>query len=236
MSSAAPLLTKQFRDLTGKKGLPGVYAELVNDNIFVWQIGIAPTDKDSVYYGGYYKAEIKFPKDYPFMPPSFRFLRPVFHPNIYKDGKLCISILHPPGDDPQSGETAAERWSPAQSVESIILSIMSLLEDPNCASPANVDAGVLWRKDRQEYRNIVQKQVEETKSDIPKDFKMPSAADFVVKKATTPAAELDDEGFWYDSGEEDFEYEEASDVEMTEAECEDEEDDAEVSDADSGTM
>ncbi|CAJ0922075.1 12689_t:CDS:2 [Entrophospora sp. SA101] len=57
---------------------------------------------------------------------------------IYTDGKLCISILHPPVEDPTSGETAAERWNPTQSVESILISIVSLMGDPNCSSPANV--------------------------------------------------------------------------------------------------
>jgi hypothetical protein len=47
-----------------------------------------------------YKATIKFPQDYPFHPPTFTFNKDFFHPNVYSDGRLCISILHPPGDDP----------------------------------------------------------------------------------------------------------------------------------------
>jgi ubiquitin-conjugating enzyme E2 R len=86
----------------------------------------------------------------------------------YPDGRLCISILHPPGDDPLSGEKAEERWNPTQSVESILLSIVSLLNDPNCSSPANVDAGVMYRNDRESFNKIVEKQVEESKKDIPK--------------------------------------------------------------------
>ncbi len=39
-----------------------------------------------------------FPHDYPFSPPTFRFIPPIYHPNIYKDGRLCISILHTSGD------------------------------------------------------------------------------------------------------------------------------------------
>lgn len=49
------------------------------------------------------------PKNYPMSPPEFRFVRPLFHPNIYKDGKLCISILHAPGEDEMSGELASVR-------------------------------------------------------------------------------------------------------------------------------
>lgn len=96
----------------------------------------------TIYEGGYFVATLLFPHDFPYNPPDFYFKRPLYHPNVYNDGRLCISILHPPGDDPTSGETAAERWNPTQSVESILLSVVSLLADPNPSSPANVDAGV----------------------------------------------------------------------------------------------
>lgn len=61
---------------------------------------------------------------------------------VYKDGKVCISILHPPGDDPNMYESAAERWSPIQSVEKILISVMSMLAEPNDESGANIDASV----------------------------------------------------------------------------------------------
>ena len=50
---------------------------------------------------------------------SMRFISKIFHPNIYPDGKVCISILHPPGDDPTGYEKSSERWSPVQSVEKV---------------------------------------------------------------------------------------------------------------------
>ncbi|GLD63257.1 ubiquitin-conjugating enzyme E2 R1-like isoform X1 [Lates japonicus] len=59
-------------------------------------------------------ARIKFPVDYPYSPPAFRFLTKMWHPNIYENGDVCISILHPPVDDPQSGELPSERWNPTQ--------------------------------------------------------------------------------------------------------------------------
>ena len=46
---------------------------------------------------------------------------------VYTDGRVCISILHSPGDDPLGYETSAERWSPVQSVEKILLSVVSML-------------------------------------------------------------------------------------------------------------
>ena len=61
---------------------------------------------------------------------------------MYKDGTVCISILHPPGDDPNHYESSSERWSPVQSVEKILLSVMSMLAEPNDESGANIDACV----------------------------------------------------------------------------------------------
>ena len=79
----------------------------------------------------------------------------MFHPNIYKDGAVCISILHSPGDDPNQYEDASERWSPIQSVEKILISVMSMLAEPNDESGANIDASKIWRDDRQEYERRV---------------------------------------------------------------------------------
>ncbi len=91
------------------------------------------------------------------MPPEMHFTPPIWHPNIYDDGKVCISILHPPGEDAMnSQETADIRWRPILGVESIIVSVISMLSDPNDDSPANVDAAVQWRDDRKAFKKKVQ--------------------------------------------------------------------------------
>jgi ubiquitin-conjugating enzyme E2 G2 len=74
---------------------------------------------------------------------------------VYPNGEVCISILHPPGDDPNQYEQASERWSPIQSVEKILISVMSMLAEPNDESPANVDAARMWRERRAEYEKVV---------------------------------------------------------------------------------
>lgn len=99
-------------------------------------------------------ATLSFPEDYPLNPPSMKFVSEIFHPNIYPDGRVCISILHPPGNDPLGYETSAERWSPVQSVEKILLSVMSMIAEPNVNSPANVDAAVMWRDNIREFKRI----------------------------------------------------------------------------------
>ena len=74
-----------------------------------------------------------------------------------------------------SGETAAERWSPAQRVESVLISILSLLDDAEVSSPANVDAGVVLRKDPAAYKAKVAQDLEASKQDIPSGYVMPTS-------------------------------------------------------------
>eukprot|EP01092_Planopodium_desertum_P009733 TRINITY_DN422_c0_g2_i4.p1 TRINITY_DN422_c0_g2~~TRINITY_DN422_c0_g2_i4.p1 ORF type:complete len:293 (-),score=40.44 TRINITY_DN422_c0_g2_i4:169-1047(-) len=114
-----------------------------------------------------------FPKDYPMSPPTLIFTSEFWHPNVYPDGKVCISILHPPGEDEMSGESAGERWMPSQNVSSILLSVISMLSDPNFSSPANVDASVEWRKKPADYKKRIKRLVDKANKDVPKDIKIP---------------------------------------------------------------
>lgn len=186
-------------------------------------------DPKSRYHGGYFKGIMKFPDNYPFAPPSkfffsqlfsrllvflllssqltnvfyeeFRFVRPLFHPNIYPDGHLCISILHAPGEDELSGESAAERWSSAQNVESILISILSLLDDAEVSSSANPDAGVMLRKNPNQYDERVKQDVDKSKLDIPQGFQMPTVdriMEHAARKREMEAAANNDDGFWLD--------------------------------------
>ncbi|CAI5656990.1 ubiquitin-conjugating enzyme E2 G2 isoform X2 [Oreochromis niloticus] len=113
--------------------------------------------QDTCFEGGVFPAILSFPSDYPLSPPKMRFTCDMFHPNIYPDGRVCISILHAPGDDPMGYESSAERWSPVQSVEKILLSVVSMLAEPNDESGANVDASKMWREDREQFNKLAQK-------------------------------------------------------------------------------
>jgi ubiquitin-conjugating enzyme E2 R len=162
-------------------------------------------------------------------PPDFKFIRPLYHPNIYPDGRLCISILHPPGDDEMSGETAAERWSPVQRVETVLISILSLLDDAEVSSPANVDAGVMLRNKPDEYKGLVKQDLELAKQDIPADFVMPTHETAWKKKED----EGDFEMSWEDSDVESFGGSESDmDDEEVDSELEAEDDDMEEEDED----
>ncbi|XP_029680580.1 ubiquitin-conjugating enzyme E2 R2 isoform X2 [Formica exsecta] len=152
------------------------------------------------------KAHMKFPPDYPYSPPSIRFMTKVWHPNVYENGDLCISILHPPVDDPQSGELPCERWNPTQNVRTILLSVISLLNEPNTYSPANVDASVMYRRWRdskgrdKEYENIIRKQAQAAKMEAEKEgIVVPvTLEDYCIKTRARPAEQQLDMTDFYD--------------------------------------
>ncbi|MED6267214.1 Ubiquitin-conjugating enzyme subunit [Ilyodon furcidens] len=171
----------------------GFKITLVDESdMYNWEVAIFGPP-NTHYEGGYFKARIKFPVDYPYSPPAFRFLTKMWHPNIYENGDVCISILHPPVDDPQSGELPSERWNPTQNVRTILLSVISLLNEPNTFSPANVDASVMYRKWRdskgkdREYIEIIRKQVLSTKADAERDgVKVPTTLDEYCVRTQVP--------------------------------------------------
>ncbi|CAK8691311.1 unnamed protein product [Clavelina lepadiformis] len=121
-SAAVLLLRKQLAELQ-KHPVDGFSAGLVDEvNIFKWEILIIGP-ADSLYDGGYFKAHMTFPEDYPQRPPKLKFISDIWHPNVGKDGMVCISILHEPGDDKYGYEKAAERWLPVHTVETIMVSL-----------------------------------------------------------------------------------------------------------------
>lgn len=126
-----------------------------DENILEWELMIVgPTD--TLYEGGFFSALLKFPPDFPNQPPVMWFKSPMWHPNVHEDGKVCISILHSPGEDRMNEfETSDIRWRPILGVESIIVSVISMLSDPNDESPANIDAAVMWRNDKAAFKKKV---------------------------------------------------------------------------------
>lgn len=218
MSTAATAKQRLMSELKALEKEKWVNIEVEDGGLFKWNIGLMVINPESAFDGGYFKAEMTFTNTYPFAPPTFKFLRPIYHPNIYTDGKLCISILHAPGEDEQSGELASERWSPLQGVESVLRSVLLLLDDPEISSPANVDAGVMYRDDRAQYNEKAKAAVEASKKDIPAGYIVPTTLE------TAPPAKIDDnDDFWADSdAEDDFGASDSSGEDMDEDEDGDE--------------
>jgi len=92
---------------------------------------------------------IEFTAEYPNKPPIFKFQTKMFHPNIYKDGKICLDILQ-------------NKWSPGFNISAVLTSIQSLLPDPNPDSPANPEASNMFTDDKEQYAKRVRACVEES--------------------------------------------------------------------------
>jgi ubiquitin-protein ligase len=138
MSFTINRLTKELAKLqTDADKLDGIFIETPT-NLLVWHAKITGPP-DTPYEEGVFDMQLNFDDDYPKKPPSVKFLTPMYHPNIYRDGKICVDIL-------QSHE-----WTPAQNIRTILLSITSLLMDPNPSSPANREAAELYNKSKTKY-------------------------------------------------------------------------------------
>ena len=108
--------------------------------------------QNTLYENGIFRAQLIFDENYPIKPPKFKFKSKISHPNIYLKE----------GTDQFNYEKSYERWSPQLGVASILLSIISILGEPNLDSAACLDTALLWRNNYQEMKKIIYQQVEET--------------------------------------------------------------------------
>ncbi|KAH9966496.1 ubiquitin-conjugating enzyme/RWD-like protein [Russula dissimulans] len=111
---------------------PGISAFPKSDaNLLEW-VGTIEGPAGTYYSGMSFKISIHFPPNYPYVPPVIKFESPCFHPNVdIASGAICLDILQ-------------DKWSAVYSVQTILLSLQSLLGEPNNASPLNTDASNLW--------------------------------------------------------------------------------------------
>ncbi|XP_033249564.1 ubiquitin-conjugating enzyme E2 D2-like [Drosophila miranda] len=117
----------------------GCTVELVDDCIYDWKaVILGPLD--TPYEGGHFELRLHFPHAYPSLPPEILFRTRVFHCNIH-NGAICVDILN-------------SNWSPALNVEKILLSIQSLLSDPNPESPLNCVAAEMYKTNREQHNRI----------------------------------------------------------------------------------
>ena len=106
------------------------------DDLFNWSATIiGPVN--SPFQGGIFNLSIYFPTDYPFKPPKAFFDTKIYHPNINKNG-ICLDILK-------------ESWSPALTISKLLLSICSLLTDPNPDDPLEIEIANEYKKNREKY-------------------------------------------------------------------------------------
>ena len=133
---AARRLAKELEDL--KKDPPAnCSAGPVEDNIFNWKAQMYGPE-GTPYEGGIFNLDIFFPTEYPWKPPMVKFVTKVYHPNINSSGSICLDILK-------------TKWSPALTITKVLLSICSLLNEPNPDDPLVPDIANEYKDNRTKF-------------------------------------------------------------------------------------
>jgi len=132
-------INKELQDL-GRDPPAQCSAGPVGDDLFHWQATIMGPP-ESPYQGGVFFLTIHFPTDYPFKPPKVAFTTRIYHPNINSNGSICLDILR-------------SQWSPALTISKVLLSICSLLCDPNPDDPLVPEIARIFKTDRDKYTEL----------------------------------------------------------------------------------
>lgn len=132
-------IKKELQDL-GRDPPAQCSAGPVEEDLYHWH-GSIMGPVDTPFEGGVFFLDIQFPTDYPFKPPKINFTTRIYHPNINTNGNICLDILR-------------SQWSPALTISKVLLSICSLLTDPNPDDPLTPEIARLYKNDRQKYDKI----------------------------------------------------------------------------------
>ncbi|WVW84562.1 hypothetical protein I302_106596 [Kwoniella bestiolae CBS 10118] len=133
---ATKRIKKEIADLS-KENLGAISLQPNESNIFNWK-AILPGPTGSPYEGGVFEVDVKVPEDYPFSPPHLHFVTKVYHCNIASTGAICLDLLK-------------HAWSPALSLYKVILSLSSLLTDPNPSDPLVPAIAQEYKRDRKKH-------------------------------------------------------------------------------------
>merc|ERR1712224_1090274 len=119
-----------------------------NDNMLLeWEATIKGPE-NSPYEKGEWKLTMSFPERYPMEAPEVYFETPIAHPNVSEGGEICLDIL-------------GDQWTPGMKIEKVLLSLISLLTDPNPDSPMREDLAHLYNEDYEEYEKEIRQHTEQ---------------------------------------------------------------------------
>jgi ubiquitin-conjugating enzyme E2 D len=126
-------ITRELQELQ-KNSMTHCTAGPTDDNIMKWQ-GTIFGPSDTPYHGGLFFLDISFPENYPFKPPKIYFKTKIYHCNINSRGGICLDILN-------------KQWSPALTISKVLISICSLMSDPNPDDPLVPEIADLLKSNR----------------------------------------------------------------------------------------
>ena len=139
MANSMKRILKELNDL-GKDPPAGWSAGPESESDMYNWLAAVIGPSDSPYANGLFFLNITFTSDYPFKPPKVSFTTKIYHPNVNSNGTICLDILK-------------EQWSPALTISKVLLSILSLLTDPNPDDPLVPEIAQLYKSDRSKYND-----------------------------------------------------------------------------------
>lgn len=129
-------LNRELADLS-KEDLGAMTLAPNDANLFEWKATI-PGPAGSPYEGGLFQVDINLPDDYPFSAPKATFVTKIYHMNISERGQVCVDLLK-------------HNWSPALSLFKVLLSLSSLLTDPNPKDPLVPNIATQYNRQRAQH-------------------------------------------------------------------------------------
>jgi ubiquitin-conjugating enzyme E2 D/E len=126
-------LNQEIKDLE-ETPVPNCSAGPIETDITKW-VGTIFGPEGTPYYNGIFYLSITFSNEYPFKPPKIYFTTPIYHCNISERGIICLDILK-------------QNWSPALSIGKVLMSICSLLAEPNPNDPLVPHIAELYKTNR----------------------------------------------------------------------------------------
>jgi ubiquitin-conjugating enzyme E2 D/E len=120
-----------------KNSISNISVGPINNNLYEWSaVILGPID--TPYEGGIFRLSLSIPSNYPFKPPLVKFDTKIYHPNINYSGHICLDILK-------------NQWNPTLTISTVLLSICSLLSDPNPNDPLVPEIANLYKNDIEKY-------------------------------------------------------------------------------------
>jgi ubiquitin-conjugating enzyme E2 D/E len=162
-------LSQELKDLSNDPPANCSAGPQTQDDMFTWKATVMGP-QGSPYAGGVFFLNVTFPTDYPFKPPKVQFTTKIYHCNVNSSGAICM-----PQDIQHTGQRAApptalhrvwltesgaaatgldilkDQWSPALTISKVLLSISSLLTDPNPNDPLVPEIAQMLLKDQKKH-------------------------------------------------------------------------------------
>jgi ubiquitin-protein ligase len=137
-------IAQEITNLQNDPLTTGLASALDENNLYHWTAKISGP-VGSLYANKMSELSILLPDTYPHLAPKINFSTPIFHPNVSSEGEVKLAELEP------------EKWSPAFTIRTLLISVQAMLSDPNLDEGCivNVEAAGLYLRNLEEFKRKV---------------------------------------------------------------------------------